>query len=84
MAPASSLWSGLSATAGSIRSVAAPNDAGSDGLTDLQRHFHSQAKIAITAGFGSDIIQRGAMGSSTASGMGNGSADLLGLLFHAI
>ena len=86
VATASSFWGGLSATAGSIvSSVTAPDEAGSDGLADLQRQFHSQAKPnSKYAGFGSDSVMAGAAGGggsgSGSSAMGNngGTADLLG------
>jgi len=80
MATASSFWGGLSSTAGSIvSSVTAPDDSGSDGLADLQRQFHSQAKPnSKYAGFGSDSVMAGAAGGGSAMGNANGTADLLG------
>jgi len=74
---ASSFWGGLSAGASNfVQNVTAPDDAGNDGLADLQRQFHSQssAKPSKYSGFGSDSMS--GMGGSS-SGMG-GSIDLLG------
>ena len=56
-ATAGSFWGGLSAGASNfVQSVTAPDDAGNDGLADLQRQFHSQstAKPSQYSGFGSD------------------------------
>ena len=76
---ASSFWGGLSAGASNfVQNVTAPDDAGNDGLADLQRQFHSQSstKPSKYSGFGSDSMS-GMGGGGSSSGMG-GSIDLLG------
>jgi len=76
---ASSFWGGLSAGASNfVQNVTAPDDAGNDGLADLQRQFHSQssANPSKYSGFGSDSMS-GMGGGGSSSGTG-GSIDLLG------
>ena len=67
---AGSFWGGLSSGASNfVANVTQPDDAGNDGLADLQRQFHSQssAKPSKYSGFGSDSM----MGGSGAAGMGS-------------
>ena len=79
-ATASSFWGGLSQGASNfVQNVTAPDDAGNDGLADLQRQFHSQssAKPSKYSGFGSDSMS-GMGGGGSSSGHTGGSIDLLG------
>ena len=79
-ATASSFWGGLSQGASNfVQNVTAPDDAGNDGLADLQRQFHSQssAKPSKYSGFGSDSMSGMGGGGSSSGGTG-GSIDLLG------
>lgn len=68
---AGSFWGGLSAGASNfMHSVTQPDDAGSDGLADLQRQFHSQRSTnpnSKYSGFGSDSMM-GGMGSMGGGG----------------
>ena len=67
---AGSFWGGLSAGASNfVATITQPDDAGNDGLADLQRQFHSQssAKPSKYSGFGSDSM----MGGRGAAGMGS-------------
>merc|ERR1719491_1738119 len=68
---ASSFWGGLSVGATNfVNSVTAPDDDGDDGLGDLQRQFHSQAKPnSKYSGFGSDSLMGG---FSSAGGISTG------------
>ncbi len=72
---AGSFWGGLSAGASKlINNVTQPDDAGSDGLADLQRQFHSQRSTnpnSKYSGFGSDGMMGG---SGSANNIGGGSS----------
>ena len=72
---AGSFWGGLSAGASRlINNVTQPDDAGSDGLADLQRQFHSQRSTnpnSKYSGFGSDGMMGGS-GSATNIGGSSG------------
>ena len=68
---AGSFWGSLSSGASNfVASVTAP-DAGSDGLADLQRQFHSQSNPnSKYSGFGSDNVMN-SMGGGGGGGFGN-------------
>lgn len=72
---AGNFWGGLSAGASKlISNVTQSDDAGSDGLADLQRQFHSQRSTnpnSKYSGFGSDGMMGG---SGSANNIGGGSS----------
>lgn len=73
---AGSFWGSLSAGASTfVTSVTAPDGGGSDGLEDLHRQFHSQAKPdSKYAGFGSDNTMNSYTGNGGGGGSGFGNA----------
>lgn len=73
---AGGFWGSLTAGASAVASaVTAPDDAGDDGLADLQRQFSQQrgAHPSKYAGFGSDSTASGGAGGAASSMMSNNS-----------